>query len=94
MGQTPFCRLAGGELAVGGLAPEAIDIDYVLTDTGDGYLEEALALGRFEKDSLLLSQPMSDAAIANFAPSRLATTESFDVILVGLGHSENAKAKG
>ncbi len=84
---------AGDEFAFGGLAPKAIDIDYVLPDTGDWDFQEALVLGRFKKDTLLLGQPMPDASIADLTASRLAATESLDVILVGLGHREKSKAK-
>jgi len=84
---------AGDEFAFGGLAPKAIDIDHVLPDTGDGDLQKTLALGRFEKNPLLLGQPMPDASIADLAPGRLATTESLDVILVGFGHREKFKTK-
>ncbi len=85
--------LSRHELATGGLAPEAIDIDDVLADAGDGDLEEALALGRFEEDPLFLRQSVPDAAIADPSASRLAAAETFDVVLVGLGHVRNLKAE-
>ena len=75
------------KLPIGGLAPETVDIDDVLADAGDGYLEVALALGRFEEDSLFLGQPMPDAAIADPTARRFAAAEAFDVVLVGLGHA-------
>ncbi len=81
------------KLPVGGLAPESIDIDDVLADTGDGDLEEALALGRFEEDSLFLRQSVPDAAIADSTARRLAAAEAFDVVLVGLWHVQNLKAE-
>ena len=79
--------LLSDEFAVGGLAPEAIDVEDVLTDTGDGYLQEAIALGRFEEDPLLLGQPMSDPAVADLPTGRLPATQSLDVILIRLRHS-------
>ena len=82
------------EVAVGGLAPEAIDVEDVLTDTGDGYLQEAVALRGLEENPLLLGQPMPDPAIADLPPGRLPATESLDVVLVGLGHARNPKAEG
>ncbi len=85
--------LSRHELATGGLAPEAIDIDDVLADAGDGDLEEALALGRFEEDSLFLRQSVPDAAMADPSASRLAAAETFDVVLIVLGHMENPKAE-
>jgi len=91
-GLTLLC-LSGGELAVGGLAPETVDIDHVLTDACDRYLQKTLALGCLEEGPLFLGQPMPNATIADFAPGRLAATESLDVILVGLGHREEAKAE-
>ena len=86
--------LLSDEFAVGGLAPEAIDIEDVLADTGDGYLQEAIALGCFKEDPLLLGQPMPDPAITNLPTGRLPATQSLDVILVGLGHREQAKGEG
>ena len=47
-------QLSRQKLTVGGLAPESVDIDDVLADTGDGDLQEALALGRLEEDPLFL----------------------------------------
>lgn len=88
-----LCSL-GDAFAVRGLAPEAIDIDHVFADAGDGYLQKALALGGFEKNPLLLGQSMPDASIPDLATGRLAATESFDVILVGLGHRQESKAEG
>lgn len=85
--------LSRHKLPVGGLAPEAIDIDDVLADAGDGELEEALALGCFEEDPLFLRQSVSDAAIADPSASRLAAAETFDVVLIGLGHARNLKTE-
>jgi len=82
------------EFAVGGLAPEAIDVEDVFTDAADGYLEEALALRGLEEDPLLLGQPMPDPAVADLPPGRLPATQSLDVVLVGLGHARNPKAEG
>lgn len=55
--------LSRQKLLVGGLAPETVDVDDVLTDASDGDLEEALALGRFEEDPLFLRQSVPDAAM-------------------------------
>jgi hypothetical protein len=60
---------------------------HVLADAGDGDLEEALALGRFEENPLFLRQSVPDAAIADPAARRLAAAEAFDVVLVRLGHA-------
>ncbi len=79
-------QLSRHKLPVGSLTPETVDIDDILADAGDGDLEEALALGRCEENPLLLGQPMPDAAIADPSASRLAAAETFDVVLVGLGH--------
>ena len=68
------------KFAGGGLAPEAINIDHVFTDTGDGYFEKSLALGGFEKNAFFLGEAMSDAAIADLATRRLSAAEAFDVI--------------
>ena len=87
----PMPRLLSDELPVGGLAPEAIDVEDVLTDAGDGYLQEAISLGRFEENPLLLRQAMSDPAIADLPAGRLPATESLDVILIRLRHREQAK---
>lgn len=92
-GLTPLC-LAGDEVAVGGLAPEAIDVEDVFPDTGDGYLQEALALRGLEENPLLLGQPMPDPAIADLPPGRLPATQSLDIVLVGLGHARNPKPEG
>jgi len=86
--------LPGDELPVGGLAPEAIDVEDVLADAGDGYLQEAISLGRFEEDPFLLRQAMSDPAIADLPAGRLPATESLDVILIRLRHTEQAKGEG
>ena len=86
-------QLSRQKLPVGGLAPETVDVDDVLADAGDRYLQEALALGRFEEDSLFLGQPMPAAAIADPTARRLAAAESFDVVLVGLRHVQNLKAE-
>jgi hypothetical protein len=37
---------------------------------------------------------MSDPAIADLPPGRLPTTQSLDVVLVWLGHTEQAKGEG
>jgi hypothetical protein len=37
---------------------------------------------------------VSDPAIANLPTGRLPATQSLDVILVGLGHREQAKGEG
>ena len=79
------------ELAAGGLAPEAVDVDDVLADAGGGDLEEGSVLGRFEEDPLFLRQSVPDAAITDPAARRLAAAEAFDVVLVGLGHVRNLK---
>jgi hypothetical protein len=81
------------KLPVRGLAPETVDIDDVLTDSGDRDLEKALALGRFEEDPLFLGQSMANPAIANPTARRFPATETFDVVLVGLGHVRNLKAE-
>ena len=86
--------LLSDEVAVGGLAPEAVDVEDVLADTGDGYLQEAVALSRFEENPLLLGQPMPDPTIANLPTGRLPATQSLDVILIRLGHREHAKREG
>ena len=86
-------QLSRHKLPVGRLAPETVDVDDVLADAGDRYLQEALALGRFEEDPFFLRQPMSDAAIADPTARRLAAAEAFDVVLVGLGHVRNLKAE-
>ncbi len=85
--------LSRHKLPVGSLTPETIDIDDVLADAGDGDLEEALALGRFEEDPLFLRQSVPDAAIADPSARRFASAETFDVVLVGLGHARNLKAE-
>ena len=85
--------LSRHKLPVRGLAPEAIDIDDVLADAGDGDLEEALALGRFEEDPLFLGQSVPDATVTDPAARRLAAAEAFDVVLVGLRHIQNLKAE-
>ncbi len=74
------------KLPIGRLAPESIDIDDILADAGDGDLEEALALGRLEEDPLFLGQSVSNPAVTDPTASRLAAAETFDVVLVGLGH--------
>ena len=81
------------EVAVGGLAPEAVNVEDVFTDAGDGYLQEAIALRGLEENPFLLGQPMSDPAIADLPPGRLPATESLDVVLVGLGHRGQAKGE-
>ncbi len=86
--------LLGDELPIGGLAPEAIDVEDVLTDAGDGYLQKALAFGGLEEDPLLLRQAMPDPAIADLPAGRLPATESLDVILIRLRHTEQAKGEG
>lgn len=83
----------GVEFALSGLTPKAIDMDYVFADTGDGNLQKTLAFGRFKEGPFFLGQPMPDASITDFAPGRFAATESFDVILIGLGHREKFKAE-
>jgi hypothetical protein len=87
-GRDAVPTLPHNELPLSGLAPEAIDVEDVLTDAGDGDLEEALALGRFEEDPFLLGQAMPDPAIADLPAGRLPAAESLDVILIRLRHRE------
>jgi len=67
-----------------GEAPKAVDVDDVGTDAGHGELEKPLTFGGFEEQALLLSQPVSDAAAADFRTRGIATAEMLDVVLAGL----------
>ena len=86
-------RLFRHKLPIGGLAPESVDVDDVLADAGDGNLEEALALGRFEEDPLFMRQSVPDPAIADPTARRFAAAEAFDVVLVGLGQVRNLQSE-
>jgi hypothetical protein len=57
--------LFGYEGAVGGLAPEAVNVDDVFANSCDGNFQESLTLGGFKKNALFLRKPMSYATIAN-----------------------------